>query len=153
MADSIREQLLTAAVAALNDTGKPAGLTVHRHRTLPLEFDDLPATVLYLVDEQLPADAQQRVRRQVVRRTCTIALEHRVQLADEAQTIDQALDPLVSWGVQALVGSAAIAALKATVLEVGTKWRASDDDASRGAATTFLTLEYFTAAADPTARS
>ena len=53
MPTSIREQIMVALVAALSTggAGSPAGLTVHRERTRPIETDSLPAIMVYADDD------------------------------------------------------------------------------------------------------
>jgi hypothetical protein len=158
---SVRERLVRQVVAALGADGKPAGLTVHRQRTLPLEDDDLPATVVYVLDEALPPERQQHGSRgrQLARRALRLVLEHRAAVDPAAgsgaatQAVDEALDPFVTWGVRALLADPRLGGLAIGVLELETQWRVSDTDDVRGAAATLFHIDYLTAAADPTARA
>ena len=51
MADSILERVAQRMATDLGAVGKPAALHVHRSRALPIDQDELPAAVLYLLTE------------------------------------------------------------------------------------------------------
>lgn len=155
MAASIRESLVRAVLAAIDGAEKPGGLRVHRWRKRPLEKDRLPAVCVYLLQEQLPAEKQLPPRaRTVVRRSCTIVCECRVVGDATANTPpDEALDPIATWVVQALLADPTLGDLAHAVTEIGTKWDADELNETLGAAAIHFEIEYVTAAGDPASRT
>ena len=90
--DSPREQILKAVYAALNGADKPTGTIVHRHRTRPVDQDDLPSIVSFFLRERVD-----RVIRSVPM-TEERVLELGVVVRVEGDpTPDEALDPLLTW--------------------------------------------------------
>lgn len=149
MSASVREQLVRAVVAAIDGSGKPSGLNVHRSRTRAIGNDQLPAVVVYLLQETLPPERQQPARgRQIARRTATLVCECRAKgvLADEA------LDPLTTWVVQALLADPTLGGLAYAVSEAGTQWDAAELDDVYGGAQVHFQIDYTTAAGDPASR-
>lgn len=117
---SLREQILSAALTALN-TSHPSGVpaTVRgRHRNLTP--DQLPALSLY----PGPEDTVQPVhhsRSPIMQRSLGIVIEA-VAAASSGMTADQAVDPLCAWAVKALAGNL-FGALATAALEVKTRFR------------------------------
>jgi hypothetical protein len=90
MPDSERERIVEAAKAAVLKLGGPAGLTVHRHRTRPLEQASLPAVVLLLGLETVlrQTSAPPILDRELIFRAECLA---------EGEPADEVLDPILTW--------------------------------------------------------
>ena len=144
---SIREQIIQAVVAALDGSGKPAGLTVHRYRTRPLEKDDLPAQVVY------PAGTGGAVAETVrlyggtndVLRELRVRIESRVMGAQP----DQLLDPLYIWAVKAVMSDPTLGGLAHEIREEATSFDAVEFEQPVGASATDIIVEYVTSQDDP----
>lgn len=137
---SVRERIVDAVVAALNAPGKPAGLTVHRSRTRPIDKDRLPAMVVYLATEDVGDHAAIAVMR-----TLRIRVECRVT-GDPPDTV---LDEHVTWAVKALKADEKLGGLAVRINEVRTVWDAAERDKVYAAAATEFEIEYATAYNDP----
>lgn len=146
---SRRDQVVVAAMALLNGSGKPLGLTVHRQRTLSLDYDNLPATVVYLLHEEVETGPGTAIFQRKAKRTARLCLEHRVNAED--RTTDTALDPLLSWATQALCADPLLGGLAHELTEVGTTWDESEQDKKYGSAKQFFDVQFFTDASDPDA--
>ena len=152
---SRRDTILDAGVTALGAASvgghaKPAGLNVHRHRTIPLAEDQLPAQVLYaLAEEVKTGPARGLDDKRLARRYLQFCVESRVNVG--GSTPDQALDPLLSWAVQAICATQNLGGIAHDVQELGTTWDQSEDDAVRAAAKTLFLVEFVTSASDPDA--
>ena len=141
MADTIRETIMAAIAAALDGAGKPAGLTVHRSRTRPLDRDDMPAMAVYHLGETVALETHD----ESVLRTLTIRVEHRVKtLATSADAPDKTLDPLVAWGTKGLLTNAALDALIVSIEEVEINWATFEADSLYGGAAQDFKIEYAT---------
>lgn len=142
MADSVRLQIMKAWETACNAAGKPTGVTVHRSRYLPLEEDELPAIVLYWVNEE---DEPANVTGDLDRR-----LRCWAECRAKSHTPDDALDPLLVWAEEAAMADPKFGgvAKKTTVLGV----RTSDEPIlpPLGAAALELEIEYETPFGQPT---
>src|ERR1700730_9984852 len=96
---TIREQIEIALVAALSagGAGSPAGLTVHRERTRPIEVDSLPAIMIYTAKELKPKPlAQVTYDAPLVERQFFLAAQIRAQ-GSATVPPDAALDPILIW--------------------------------------------------------
>lgn len=144
MADSIREQILQAAEAALDGVGKPSGLTVHRERRRPLDRDDLPAQVVYWTEEEI-----QRSDHTSVLRALRLHVEHRVLVSSGIP--DAAVDPFTNWGTSALMGDAALDALIHDIEEIAITREDNDEgDAVYAGALQTFEVSYYTSVTDQT---
>lgn len=148
---SRRERILVAVKAALEQASvtidgvvhpKPAGLAVHRQRRRPIENDLLPATVLYLLEE----DVELETFDGVTGRTASVALEHRVS-GDAPE--DQLLDPLVTWGTRVLMAEPSLGGLALGVEERKLTWDGEERDEKYGACRQDFAIEYETPENDP----
>lgn len=156
MADSIRERILQAVVAALQVDSivlpggallaKPAGLTVHRFRHIPLERDELPSAVVYLGSEPVGREtaAPPIVEREMI---------FRVELRSEGEPSDRVLDPYVTWVVAALQADPTLGGLVRKLEERRTEWGGmpEETDLPLGAAGVAFSAHYRTKYGDPTA--
>jgi hypothetical protein len=143
---SRREQLVVAAVAALNAAGKPAGVTVHRARTRPLAQDQLPAMVVYLLSEDTTrGDGRDGYK---ARRNAKVRIECRVAVEDDTPP-DTAVDPLLTWATKAMMADPYWGGLARNTQEDATTWDADETDRVYAAAAVDFTIDYLTAAGDP----
>lgn len=158
MPASIREQIIDAIVANLEASGKPAGLTVHRLRTRPIEEDSLPSILIYAEDDEpKPVDGQQ-FKSPLVERSLVIYLEYRAE-GSLAVAPDQALDPLIVWGTKTMVSNEKFVSnaypggLGMGVVELKTAWMSKEGDKLFAAASTQWQVKYRTSRLDPTSRT
>lgn len=149
---SIREQIILAAVTLLGATGKPAGLTVMRERTRPIENDQLPAIVVYCEDEEPTTLADQRYRAPLTERHLVLMCELRA-VASATVPPDAALDPLYVWAVQQLLQNENFGGLAMGVTEGPMKWKSREADAIYAAADLRFVVHYSTSRLDPTLAS
>jgi hypothetical protein len=147
---SRRDQIIVACVNALNAAGKPAGLTIYRQRTLSLSHNQLPAQVVYAVQEENktgPGNGAGPDRRRKAVRTFRLCVEHRVDAENDAP--DAVIDPLLSWAVQTLCADVSLGGLSEDLKEIGTTWNEQEQDKVYAAAQTFFEITFITDAANP----
>ncbi len=127
------------------------GLTVYRQRTLSLSHHQLPAQVVYAVQEETktgPGPGASTERRRKALRTFRLCVEHRADAGDDAP--DAALDPLLTWAVHAICAPpATLGGLAEDIKELGTTWDEQEQDKVYAAARTFFEITYMTDAANP----
>ncbi|HET7552195.1 MAG TPA: hypothetical protein VFK04_12965 [Gemmatimonadaceae bacterium] len=143
---SRRDQILAAVVAILNGAGKPADTTVERYRTLPLTTEGAWILVYPMIEatERAPTPSGRLARRK---------LRVRCECRAQGEQVDQVLDPLLLWTVKALMADPSLGGVAINVQEEATQWDAEDADKVYGAAAVDFTIDYQTAAADPSAAS
>ena len=151
---SIREQIVVALVAALGGggTGSPAGLTVHRERTRPIEADSLPAIMLYADDDVPKTLGQQVYASPLTERHLTLALECRAQGTNSVSP-DEALDPVLVWAAQTVLANERFGGLASGVEEGRTVWNSREGDVPVASAKLSFTIRYRTSRLDPTSKS
>jgi hypothetical protein len=156
MSTSIREQIILAAVALLEADGGPAGLTVHRERTRPLNADTLPAILVYAEDDKPEPLAKQQYAAPLVTRNLVLHVECRALGSTEIPP-DAALDPLIVWATQQLVGNEHFPTsttppvnLANGIVEGGTTWLSKEGDQLFAAAAVQMVVKYRTSRLDPT---
>lgn len=152
MPTSIREQIVVALVAALGGAGGPAGLTVHRERTRPIETDSLPAVMLYAEDDQPRPLAEQKYRAPLTERQMAIGLECRA-LGTASVSPDAALDPILVWAAKTTLANETFGGLANGVEEVRTVWMSREGDLPIAAATIHFSIKFRTSRLDPTSQS
>ena len=148
---SIRDTIAGLAVTALQGSGKPSGLNVHRFRARPIGSDELPAALVYLVREDVetkPGFAPGAV----AVRNLTLRVEHRID-AGSSTAPDAALDQYVSWGVKAICAANALGTNIIDVQELSTERAAVEEDKVYAAAQTDFRVRYITLATNPDAQS
>lgn len=148
---SKRDAILDTIVSALGGVGKPTGLTVDRHRTIPYGRDVLPAQSVYAVDEEVntgPGMGAGSPPIRKARRKLKFAVYSRVAVST---TADQDLDPLLSWSVQKVCADPTLGGTIHDLKELGTVWDEADADAVFGGARQFFEADYVTSSADPDA--
>jgi hypothetical protein len=157
---TIREQIIETVVAALaaaeaggkNPPAKPGGLTVHRERTRPLDQDELPAIVVKEAKEGKPRPVGSTYKAPYVEREMFVALEFRAA-GSSGVSPDQALDPLIAWGLYQVFGDESFGGIANGVEELETDWHSKEGDAALAAATTHLAIKYRTSRIDPSSRT
>jgi hypothetical protein len=160
---SIREQLIVAAVAALSAATitkvdgvtvvtKPAGLSVHRERTRPIEIDSLPAIMVYSEDDPPKTLGTQVYRAPLTEHQLTVALELRAQ-GSAGVSPDAALDPLYVWAILALGADVSFGGLASEVEEGRMTWNSHEGDVPVVAAKLQINIRYRTSRLDPTSKS
>jgi hypothetical protein len=150
MTTTIREQIMTAIVAALGAAGAPAGLTVHRERTKPIETDSLPAILLYAEDETPKPWGHSQYRAPLTERQLTVVLECRAQ-GSLATPVDAALDPVYAWAAQRMFADVSFGGLANEVEEGRTAWQSKEGDVPVASCAIHFTVKYRTSRLDPTA--
>ena len=146
---SVREQVLTAVMAALN-TGRPSGVpAAERTRVIALEAGQLPSSVLVPRRESV----EQRGGRfgPLVERRLTVEIEHRA-FGGSGVAVDQAADALLSWPVKALCGNT-LGGLAAEIRESGTEWQYAEGEKPFVLAVQSFEIAYTTRVADAEQRA
>ena len=155
MSGSRRDVILDAMVAALGASTagshtKPTGLTIHRHRTVPLAQDQLPAQVVYAVSEEVTTGPARGLdNKRLTRRKLLVCVETRVDAT--GNTPDQALDPYLTWVAQALCRVQSLTNGMHDITEHSTVWDADEQNFVYAAARTLFLVDYVSAADDPNA--
>lgn len=132
----------------LAGAGAPAGLTVHRERTYPIEKDTLPSILIYLEDDP-PRPIGSHYAAPLMERSAELIVECRAR----GNPPDASLDPLIVWATQTLVGNEKFSGLGNCVEEGKTTWSSKTGDDAVASATIRFTVKYRTSRADPTVRS
>lgn len=145
---SIREQIFDAVVAALGAGTPPAGLTVFRERTRPIEIDSLPSILVYAEDD-VPQNLQKQTFSPQTERALSLILECRAQGAAGVSP-DQALDPVLVWAAQRVLKNERFGGLASGVEEGRTVWKSREDDQPIASAKLGFTVRYRTSRLDPT---
>ena len=146
---SIREQIVLAAVALLNASGKPSGLVVDRERTHPSESSQLPAIHVYCEDEEPSPLKDQSFRSPIVQHHLVLMCELRAQ-ASASVPPDAAIDPLYVWAAQQVLQNEEFGGLAMGVTEGPMKWKSREADAIYAAADLRFVVHYRTTRVDPT---
>jgi hypothetical protein len=151
---SIREQIMVLLVAALNagGAGSPAGLTVHRERTRPIEIDSLPAILVYADDDVPKPLAQQIYNAPLTERQFSLGLECRAQ-GTSSVSPDAALDPVLMWAAITVLANERFGGLASGVEEGRTVWASREGDTPVASAKLSFTIKYRTSRLDPTSKS
>ena len=130
---------------------KPVGLTVLRTHPASLKAADLPAVVIRRAQEESTVGAGGHK----ARRTFLVAVDCYVGAATAGETIEDALDALTSWVVQAISNTQSLqggtGCLAVSTRDVLTKWDESDTDAVYARASVGFASDYITAAGNPDA--
>jgi hypothetical protein len=151
-APSIREQIFPAIQTLLEASGGPAGLTVHRERTRPIEKETLPAVLLYADDDNPKPLGGQQYKAPLTERQLSLVCECRAK-GTLSISPDTALDPLIVWVTKQIVGNEQFGGLANGVDEQRTVWISREGEVPVAAAAIHFTVKYRTARADPTSKS
>lgn len=130
---------------------KPVGLTVLRTHPADLKPADLPCVVVRRAEETNQSQAHgYKSRRQFL-----TAVDCFVGAASAGETVEDALDAITSWVVQAITNVQALqggtGCLAISTRDVLTKWQEADSDAVYARATIGFASDYITAAGNPDA--
>jgi hypothetical protein len=148
MTTSIIDDILTYAVTALGLSGGPAGLTVNRYRTLPIENSQLPMIVVYPVrDDQIGRVGTEEAP--VSDRKLTFWVECRASVVT-GNAVDVALDPLIVWTVQQLYLDPRFGGLLLGLQTERMMWDAFQANKVYGAVALEFTAHYMVLAGDAT---
>lgn len=146
MADSRREVILEAGKTSLQaGPEKPAGLNFYRHRTRPLQEDELPAGVIL--------NGMEKVTRETVQPPiveCELIV--RIEFRYHGEPSDEVLDPYLTYAVRRLQTDPvflAIAGLR-QVQERMTVWDQEPAKKPKAAAAVELAIIYRRKYGDPT---
>lgn len=130
---------------------KPAGLSVFRTRKAALASGDLPAIVVRRIQEESTRAANAHKDR----RAFLFGAECLVGEPDDGETVEDALDLVTSWAVQAICNTQSLqggmGCLAVETRDVLTKWDEADSDAVYGRAMVGFSADYITAAGNPDA--
>ena len=143
---TIRQQILEAAVTALN-TGTPSGVpSAAQRRITPRDIGDLPA-----IDVAPGEEVVVRVGGAggpIVKRS----MKFKVRCWVKGDAPEIAADPLIAWATKALAGSR-LGGLALQIDEVGTTWIYDIADDVYGVAEVEFSAEYVTKFNDQEAKS
>jgi hypothetical protein len=148
---SIRKQIMDAVIVALEASGGPPGLNVHRERHRPIETDQLDAILVYAEDDMPKPLAGITYQAPLTERQLTLVLEYRAKVP-AGTTDDEALDPLIVWGQQQILENEKFGGLASGVDEGRTVWLTREAETTVAAAAGHFTVKYRTARADPTSK-
>ena len=143
---TIREQIVAAAVTALN-TARPTGVPAAiRTRLDSPSAAQLPALTVYQAAESVEPMHRERMgaaqRGPVVKRTLFLNVEV-VTKAGATEEPDKAADPILAWAVKSVVGAGTMNGLANNAAdEVGTKFEYDQSETSFCRATTTFRIEY-----------
>lgn len=149
---SIRKQIMDAVILALQEPGGPSGLNVHRERHRPIETDQLDAILVYAEDDVPKPLAGITYQAPLTERQLSLVLEYRAKV-QAGTTDDEALDPLIVWGMQQILKNEKFGGLASGVDEGRTTWISREAESTVAAAAGHFTVKYRTARADPTSKS
>lgn len=150
---SKRDAILDAEVALLGGASvgshtKPASLTSSRHRTFPIDPSQLPHQAVYAVQEEIVSRVARGMDNQtLVKRRLQFCVESRCVVG--GSTPDQALDPILSWTVQAVCSNQQLVTGMHDIEELGTVWDQVENDYALAAARQMFAVIYVTAGNDP----
>jgi hypothetical protein len=143
MAQSYRDKIIAAAVAALNAPGdKPA--TAYRTRTDAFAQTELPAMLVYPVREQA-----ERAGRTVSKRTLLLRVE--VMTSGDAPQ-DAVLDPVLVYVVRTLYADANFLGMILALEEQSIEWQVEGGELDYAIAVVDFALTYTSQVDDPTVR-
>jgi len=124
---------------------KPSGLNVHRQRSVQIDADQLPALVVYQIQEVVDRTPG-RNPGFVSRRKLQVGVEIRIDAG--ATSNDQALDPYLRWVVLTLCLDPQRAGLAYDTQELGTSWDQETRSNRLASAAPVFLVDYVTSAYD-----
>ena len=146
MADTIREKIIQAAVAALNN-GTPGGVPqTTRLKATPYQTADLPAMDIRPGREEM-RDKQSRTQPVVLRDFSFV-----VTCYAKGDAVDKLLDPLIAWATKVLAGNR-LGGLAHDIEESDTEWDFEHGDALYGVASITFAVTFQTKTADQEAKA
>lgn len=132
MADSQREVVIKAVVAALEQPGpingitRPPNLAIHRMRDRPIATDNLPAVVVFLDDREQGERVSYEVSQKATR-TLRFVFQCR-ELAAGGLSADEKLDQVTAWVVAAVMEDDTFGQITRQALEISTRWDSRETD-------------------------
>lgn len=145
---SIREQIMQAVVAAINQDGKPDSVpTCMRANMIGSNPEQLPRMSVYPAKEEVA-----RVNRgAIVRRVLILRVEcHAIGLVGE-DAADAMVDSMLAWTTKCLAGNN-LGGLVNSIEETALEWAMEPQDYAYCAAVQDFAIEYQTIFNDPTRR-
>ena len=140
--NSIREQILLAALEVLRPTVEGLGATLHRSPSVAVTREQCPALVVFPESETVTERANDRVTRELTVRL--VALARAVPpLTPETQA-----DELLTAAHAALMADGTLGGLALGIREQETEWEVEDADAVAAAIPAHYRITYRTFAAD-----
>ncbi|MBL0143853.1 MAG: hypothetical protein IPP91_17550 [Betaproteobacteria bacterium] len=140
--NSIREQILLAAIEALRPSATALGATLHRSPTVAITRDLCPALVVFPESETITERANDRVTRELTVRI--VALARAVPpVAPETQA-----DQLLTAAHAALMADVNLGGLALGIREQECEWEVEDADAVASAIPARYRITYRTLATD-----
>ena len=140
--NSIREQILLAALEALRPAAESLRATLHRSPSVAVTREQCPALVVFPESEAITERANDRVTRELTVRVVALA---RAVLPDTPET--QA-DALLTAAHAALMANGNLGGLALGIREQETEWEVEDADAVAVAIPARYRITYRTFAAD-----
>lgn len=141
-ANSIREQILLAVVAALRPGAASLGATLHRSPTVAISREQCPALVVFPESEAITERANGRVTRELTLRITAVA--RTVPPAAPETEADQ----LMTAAHAALMADVNLGGLALGIKEMECEWDVEDADAVAAAIPARYCITYRTLAAD-----
>lgn len=140
-----REQILAAALTALNGAGKPTGFTAERSRSRPTTRAQLPFGNVFVASESVDYES---VTPQV-RRTLDwgVAIFEVAKNAD-GEVSETVLDPLHLWVTESVLADPTFGGLAEYTYEQGTQWEMDEAEVVMATATITFQTVYVTHEAD-----
>jgi hypothetical protein len=143
---------MDAVIVALEASGGPPGVTIHRERHRPIETDQLDAILVYAEDDMPKPLAGITYQAPLTERQLNLVLEYRAKVP-AGQTDDEALDPLIVWGTQQILQNEKFGGLASGVDEGRTVWLSREAETTVAAAAGHFTVKYRTKREDPTSKT
>ena len=129
---------------------------MHRSRTLPVDADELPAAIVYVVEEHVDIGPGMGIQspntppQRRARRTLTARVEIRVDASAIATAPDSALDPYHLWMVQKIGADPTLGGLAHDCKETHTLFDAKQADRIYAASQTDFIVDYLSLSYDLT---
>lgn len=144
-AQSLREQILLAVVAALRPAAVSLGATLHRSPTVAINREQCPALVVFPESESIIERANDRVTRELTLRITALARA----VAPAAPETEA--DWLLTAAHAALMADVNLGGLALGIRELECEWEVDDADAVAAAIPARYCITYRTLAANLTA--
>ena len=141
-ANSIREQILLAVVAALRPSATSLGATLHRSPTVAISREQCPALVVFPESDAITERANDRVTRELTLRITALAR------AIAPAVPETEADQLLTVAHAALMVDVNLGGLALGIKEIECEWEVEDADAVAAAIPARYCITYRTLAAD-----
>ena len=141
-ANSIREQILLAVVAALRPSAANLGATLHRSPTVAISREECPALVVFPESEVITERANDRVTRELTLRITALARA----IAPTAPETEA--DQLLTAAHAALMADVNLGGLALGIKEIECEWEVEVADAVAAAIPARYCITYRTLAAN-----